>query len=242
MTADKTMPAGKWEFDASVTDAFDDMLERSIPAYNTMRDLTTSLAIAHYQPGTALVDLGCSRGQALGHIVDAADRSSRTWRDREGTRLIGVDVSEPMIAAARQRFAHDPVVSIEHCDLRHDYPDAMASVTLAVLTVQFTPVEYRWRIVQEMYDHTVSGGAVLLVEKVLGASSSLHDLFDAEYLRMKSAHGYSDEAILRKKASLEGVLVSQTAAMNQHMLERVGFRFVDTYWRWLNFAGWVAIR
>ena len=31
-------PGIKWEFDATVTDCFDDMLTRSIPQYDVMRD------------------------------------------------------------------------------------------------------------------------------------------------------------------------------------------------------------
>ena len=36
---DKTIPKGKWEFDKDVTKVFDNMLSRSIPQYNVMRDL-----------------------------------------------------------------------------------------------------------------------------------------------------------------------------------------------------------
>ena len=40
---DQVMPEGKWEFNQEVTDCFDEMLERSIPAYNDMRDLVTRI-------------------------------------------------------------------------------------------------------------------------------------------------------------------------------------------------------
>jgi tRNA (cmo5U34)-methyltransferase len=242
VTVDETMPAGKWAFDAAVTDAFDDMLERSIPAYNVMRDLTTSLAVAHLNPGGTLVDLGCSRGAAIGSVMDRLDHNERGWRDANPPRFHGVDVSVPMLEASRTRFRGDRLVTIEPCDLRHSYPDVMADVTLAVLTIQFTPIEYRLRILEDAYNHTTPGGALLIVEKLLGDSARLHDLFDREYLDLKRKHGYSNEAVLRKKASLEGVLVSQSARFLQHSLERTGFRFVDTYYRWLNFGGWIAVK
>ncbi len=241
MVTDRTMPEGSWSFDQNVTDAFDDMLERSIPAYNVMRDLTTRLAIHYVQPGSDVVDLGCSRGAALAGVKDWFDRTT----DRPG-RYVGVDISEPMLEAAAARFrpsieSGDDVV-IRFCDLRYAYPEVAASVTLAVLTIQFTPMEHRWRILQDAYNSTLPGGALLLVEKVLGASAELHATMDDEYLRFKGRNGYSDEAIARKRASLEGVLVSQTAFMNERMLHDVGFRHVDAYYRWLNFAGWIAVR
>ena len=240
MTIDQTVPDGKWTFDQNVTDAFDDMLARSIPAYNVMRELTTRLAWSLISPGTDVVDLGCSRGTAVEPLV-------RGSRDNV-FRL--ADVSEPMLSAARSRFRSEiesGKVYVENIDLRTDYPVALSggpsvSVTLCVLTLQFTPIEYRWDILQRVYDSTYRGGALLIVEKVLGDGSRLHNLFDAEYLDHKRRNDYTEEQIARKRASLEGVLVSQTAAANESMLRGVGFRSVDTYYRWLNFAGWVAVK
>ena len=37
----------KWEFDAKVTKVFDEMLERSVPSYNRMRELITQIIIFH---------------------------------------------------------------------------------------------------------------------------------------------------------------------------------------------------
>ena len=239
MTVDQTMPDGKWAFDAAVTEAFDDMLARSIPAYNTMRELTRLLADAHVMTGLDVVDLGCSRGQAVEPLV----------RDHpEVSAFHLVDVSVPMLDAARQRFRDDVQtgrVVVHDLDLRTGYPvqtPASVSVTLAVLTLQFTPIEYRWGIVQSIYDSTAPGGVLLLVEKVLGEGAALHSVYDRLYLDYKRSQRYTDEQIARKKASLEGVLVSQTAAENERMLRTVGFRTVDTYYRWLNFAGWIAVR
>ena len=55
-------------------------------------------------------------------------------------------------------------------------------------------------------------------------------------------NGYSAEEIERKRLSLEGVLVPVTARMNEDLLRSAGFDQVDCFWRWANFAGWLAIR
>ena len=78
-----------------------------------------------------------------------------------------------MLEAGRRRFAaliDRGIVDIRRLDLRAEYPPEMASLTLAVLTIQFTPIEYRQRIMQRIAGHTVPGGGVILVEKVLGSS------------------------------------------------------------------------
>jgi tRNA (cmo5U34)-methyltransferase len=230
---DQTVPQSSWQFDQDVTAVFDNMLERSIPQYDLMRRLVFYLSRPFVQPGTAIVDLGCSRGGALAPFVDAfGDQCS----------YIGIDVSEPMLDAARERFAQHSCVSIRSCDLRSDYPMTDASVTLCVLTLQFVPIEYRLQLVQRMYERTVPGGVVVLVEKLLGATAAIDTVLVQEYLSMKAVNGYSQEQIERKRLSLEGVLVPVTADWNRDLLRQAGFAQVDCFWRYLNFAGFVALR
>jgi tRNA (cmo5U34)-methyltransferase len=83
---------------------------------------------------------------------------------------------------------------------------------------------------------------LILVEKVIGETAELDDLFVKTYLALKREHGYSQDAIERKRLSLEGVLVPLTASWNEEILAGAGFADVDCFWRWSNFAGWVAIR
>lgn len=62
------------------------------------------------------------------------------------------------------------------------------------------------------------------------------------YYDLKSANGYTQEQIERKRLSLEGVLVPVTAKWNEELLLMAGFRQLDCFWRYLNFAGWVAVK
>ena len=78
--------------------------------------------------------------------------------------------------------------------------------------------------------------------KCLGNSARIDELMVEQYLDGKRANGYSDEQIDRKKASLEGVLVPVTAHWNEELLSMAGFRQIDCFWRWMNFAGWVGIK
>lgn len=207
------------------------MLERSIPDYWGMRSLTTQLAIRYAQEDTAVVDLGCSRGAALKPIIDALG---------EKCGYLGIEVSTPMREAAEQEIGR--WAEILPLDLRDDYPDIRASVTLGVLTLQFTPIEYRQKIMQHVYDTTTDGGAFLLVEKILGSDYRMNTLLVDTYYGMKGENGYTPEQINTKRRSLEGVLVPVTAQMNEEMLWSAGFKHVEPYWRHLNFMGWVAVK
>jgi tRNA (cmo5U34)-methyltransferase len=240
MTSDSSLghtPSGqRWEFDKTVATVFDDMLRRSIPQYEVMRHAVTELATRYVKPRTDVLDLGCSLGEALAPLVD---------RFGADCRYLGVEVSGPMLEACRSRFKpliDAGVVKILDLDLRTGFPKASASLILSVLTLQFTPMEHRLRILEEAHASLLPGGAFILVEKVIGAAAPLDRHFVELYYEFKSSSGYTREEIERKRLSLEGVLVPVTAHWNEELLKTVGFRQVDCFWRWMNFAGWIAVK
>jgi tRNA (cmo5U34)-methyltransferase len=233
---DQTIPSERWEFDGDVTEVFDDMLARSIPQYEVMRQACFDLACRHQQEGTDIVDLGCSRGEAIARLTDKYGAHNH---------FIGVEVSPTMLEAVKTRFKgliDCGIVNIKEHDLREGLPYVKASVILAVLTIQFTPIEYRLKILKDVYDYLEPNGAFIFVEKVLGASADIDTAMVDLYYDMKREHGYTEDQIQRKRMSLEGVLVPVTTRWNEELLSMAGFRQIDCFWRWMNFAGWIAIK
>lgn len=223
----------RWEFDDAVTAAFDDMLKRSIPQYELMRELVKKLGFKYAQPGSYIVDIGCSRGEAMAPFVA---------RYGDTCDYLLLDVSEPMLEVARNRFKDSETARVLHHDLRSGIPKADASLVLSVLTAQFTPIEYRHRILKSIYDNLRDGGAFIFVEKVLGNTSEIDDALVREYYGMKADNRYTQEQIANKRKSLEGVLTPITAKWNEDLLRETGFNQIDCFWRCLNFAGWIAIK
>ena len=229
-------PEGRWTFDDEVTRVFDDMLARSIPELATMRSLVFEVGQRFVRPDTSVVDLGCSRGDSVAALIAAFGPT---------VHFVGVEVSPPMLSAARARFGEEieaGTFELLDLDLRLTYPAAKASLTLAVLTLQFVPLEHRLRIVQDAYDRTLPGGALILVEKVLGSSPTTDAILVDLYEGLKRRNGYTQQDIDRKRLSLEGVLVPLTAGGNEDLLRSAGFDDVECIWRSLNFAGWVAVK
>lgn len=243
-TTDRVVPSERWEFDEEVSRVFDDMLARSIPQYQLMRETVFSIgrrfARAHLTAGDAgglavrpaVLDVGCSRGGALAPFVS------------DGWEAYGLEVSPPMVSAAQERFAGVPNVAILEGDLRRGIPwdRSVFDVVLSVLTLQFVPINYRQQLVQQAHACLHPGGALILVEKVLGEGARIDDVLVDVYHESKALAGYDQEAIERKRLSLEGVLVPVTAGMNEQLLRGAGFRQVDCFWRWCNFSGWIAVR
>jgi tRNA (cmo5U34)-methyltransferase len=227
----------RWEFNQEVTDVFDDMLDRSIPQYETMREAVCNVASAFATPGSAVIDLGCSTGTALATLRAKLGDGSVSY--------VGLETSAPMISQAEHRFAGAEDVEIVRWDLRGGVPTialAPPSVVLSVLTLMFVPVNYRSRILRDVALQLHAGGALVLVEKVIGESTEIDDVLTANYHQKKFQSGYTPDEIERKRLSLEGVLVPLTASWNVQMLLSAGFRSIENFWSWMNFRGWVAVR
>lgn len=245
------VPKGrKWEFDEAVTARFDNMLSRSIPGIGDMRHLTYELAVrcpslSWDGDGGVLIDYGCSNGAAMFGIAKSLER----------LHCIGIDNSEPMIAEARSRalsgFPGQARFEFHTAELvdfmrRNNYNgddrEGTFDINLCVLTGQFVPIELRQEFMRRMFDATVQNGMVIYVEKVLGDTPALQDIFVETYHDFKRNNGYTDEEISSKAESLRGVLVPMTADANIKLLKTAGWGNVECFWRSLNFAGFVGYK
>ena len=246
MNADNHTPHenGRWSFDESVTANFDAMLRQSIPDYGNMRELTFNLGRNFINATGGIVDLGASRGEALAPFVALAAEKGES----EQNLCYALEISDPMLAVLRERFGECRNVSVLKKDLRQiddnfsPFLKGRNCLILSVLTLQFVPIEYRAKILRKCFNSLQSGGAMLFVEKVLGNTADLDELFVDEYYKLKNGNGYSYEDIQRKKAALEGVMVPMTDSWNREMLRNAGFNQIDCYFRNLNFCALVAIK
>lgn len=230
---DDVNPKGrKWEFDEEVTNVFGDMLSRSIPNYDVMRELCFMIGRNFVTGNGTISDIGCSNGLASERFINAYPNE----------KFVLSDVSEPMLKACANKYKGNENVSVVYHDLRNPIPTKNNDVVIASLTLQFTPIEYRWNILQSIYDSLRDGGALILVEKVLGSSAKIDNILVGEYYNIKREHGYTEELIQNKRKSLEGVLVPLTTDFNEHLLTMCGFKEIDCFWRCLNFCAWVAIK
>lgn len=233
---DNYIPTKKWEFDKDVTDVFPDMLSRSIPSYENMRELIYRMARNFVKEGTNVLDIGCSTGIASELLIQNFGSKCN---------FLLTDISLPMLEKCRAKYAkeiQDGYVNVKYSDLRENLPVKGCSLIMSCLTIQFTPIEYRQHIFQNIYESLEPGGALILVEKVMGNSNDIDQVLVKEYYDIKRDNQYSEEQIKSKRKSLEGSLVPLTIDMNEWLLEMSGFRKVDTFWRYLNFVALVAIK
>jgi tRNA (cmo5U34)-methyltransferase len=233
---DKTHTVGDFNFGEQTAEVFDDMLDRSIPMYRELQRMVGEIAGEFAAEGTNVYDLGCSTGITLEtlHLNVGA-----------GTTLVGFDYSEAMLERARQRF--QPLIEsgrmrLDHADLNRGCVIENASVVVLNLTLQFIRPLYRDSLVRQIAAGLNDNGALILVEKVLATDSTINRLFIKFYYDMKRRNGYDEMEIAQKREALENVLIPYRVDENVELLRRCGFREVETFYRWYNFCGFVALK
>lgn len=231
---DDIVPTSKWEFNENVASVFEDMLERSIPDYESMRLLMYRMAKNFITPFSNVLDIGCSTGLSSEYLI------KNSGFDNVDYYLI--DVSEPMLSRCSKMYDSYKNVSVDKWDITEGCPVFKCSVVICCLTLQFVPIEYRQKIISSIYDSLNKGGALFLVEKVIGNSHVIEKTMIQEYYEIKREHSYTEEQIENKRKSLAGTLVPLTYKMNESLLQVAGFTKIDTFWRYLNFCGIVAVK
>ena len=66
-----------WAFDDEVARVFDDMLNRSIPHYLSMRDAVTNIGERFITKDSSVIDLGTSRGEQIARFIGRASSNRK---------------------------------------------------------------------------------------------------------------------------------------------------------------------
>ncbi len=241
-TAQDTIYASKkdevppFTFDEAVVTVFPDMIARSVPGYELLLPLIGQIAGRYAQPHSRCYDLGCS----LGAVTLALRRQIK----QPGCRITAVDNSPAMIEQCRHILARSddglPVDLVE-ADICQT-PIRQASVVVLNFTLQFVPPARRDALIQRIYAGLLTGGVLILSEKVIFVPAELDDLLVTLHHDFKRANGYSDLEISQKRTALENVLISETVPQHQARLRAAGFASADLWFQAFNFISLLAIK
>ncbi len=228
--AERKPSLAPFEFNEGVVRVFDDMIHRSVPCYEEILRRQAQLAARYYRPDSRIYDLGCSIGNFALRLCEEMQA--------EDFAMVAVDNSPPMLQTFEERLANLPgkrdirLVCDDICAAELDN----ASVVVINLTLQFLPVEIRENLLRKIFNALLPGGVLLLTEKVVHEDSELSTLEQEFHYRFKKEMGYSELEISQKREALEQVLIPESLEQHQRRLRRVGFRQLDLWFKWFNFA------
>lgn len=234
--ADPLPNVAPFRFDASVADVFPDMLQRSIPGYQTILQGLGQITAGFAQPQSNLYDLGCSLG--------AATLTMRRQLEGKACTIIAVDNSSAMIERCETLLASyraDTPVALHCADIR-DIAIENASVVALNFTLQFLARDDRRTLLQAIYDGMLPGGVLFLSEKLSFDNSTINHTLTELHHQFKRANGYSELEVSQKRNALENVLLTDSREAHFTRLQEVGFAHIETWYQCYNFCSMVAIK
>jgi tRNA (cmo5U34)-methyltransferase len=222
-------------FNETVAGVFDDMVSRSVPFYAEIQRMLAELACSFATEGSNIYDLGCSTGTTLALLHQTLPVNAH---------LCGIDYSAEMLDKCRAKLAESKLDGIElrQGDLDEGIDIENASVVLMVLTLMFVRPLNREKLMRRLHAGMNENSCLLVVEKVLGDGSLFNRLFIERYYSFKRRMGYSELEIAQKREALENVLIPYRLQENRNLLLGAGFREVEVFFKWYNFAGFVAVK
>lgn len=225
----------RFAFDERVASVFKDMINRSVPGYQTVLGMLGVLAANHAVDGTHVYDLGCSLGGSTLMLRQHIQHDCK---------IIGVDYSPEMVERCKQNVADDPhpLPTEILCNDIRDIEFKPCSVVVMNFTLQFLPVEDRDVLLKKILKALVPGGAFILCEKVKFASDEEQTWQTEMYHSFKKANGYSELEVAQKRSALEDVLRPETIEQHKNRLLTCGFDDVHSWFQCLSFAGIIATR
>ena len=181
-----------FRFDEAVAEVFPDMIQRSVPGYNTIIDNIGQLAAQFAQNDSHIYDLGCSLG--------AATLAIRRYVKADGCQIVAVDNSAPMVERCKlhvNAFKSDIPCEVV-CDDLQNINIQDASVVVLNFTLQFIEPEQRQTIIDKLYAGLRKGGVVVLSEKLSHTTERGNEMLIDLHHEFKRRNGYSELEISQK--------------------------------------------
>lgn len=223
-------------FDADVVEVFPDMIQRSVPGYQTIIQTIGKLTQRYQQANSNYYDLGCSLG--------AASLAMRRQLSDSSSKIIAVDNSPAMVERCRlhlHAFRSEVPLEVQLGDIR-DLAIDNAAMVVSNFTLQFLPKADRDALVARIYQGLKPGGIFILSEKVVFDDAVTHDLLIDLHHDFKRANGYSELEISQKRTALENVMRPDTLAQHQQRFAAAGFASATVWFQCFNFCSMVAIK
>jgi tRNA (cmo5U34)-methyltransferase len=223
-------------FNQAVVDVFPDMINRSVPGYQTIVDGIGKIAKNTLADNSHVYDLGCSTGSVSLSIAKQCAPNA--------LRISAIDNSEAMVKRCRQHIAsyrHCSTINVSEGDITNI---SLLPCNMAVInfTLQFISQEHRQKIVSDIYRALEPGGICIISEKIKANSESVNHLLIDLHHDFKRDNGYSDLEISQKRSALEDVMILDTLDTHLNRMRTAGFTEISTWYQNLNFASMVAIK
>ncbi len=234
--ADKKPHIVDFKFDETVSRVFPDMIRRSVPSYESIIELTGSIAEKYAQPQSSIYDLGCSLG--------ASTLSMFAREQYDSLCYYCVDNSPEMLSRCQENLKFQipdqrlnlTIGNVEDCVVEN------ASVVVMNFTLQFVEPALRQGVLDNIFNGMRNGGAFVLSEKIDFENEKQSKLMNSLHEQFKISNGYSELEISQKRSALENVMVLDSEQKHFQRLNKAGFSAASKWFQCVNFASFIGIK
>ena len=181
--------------------------------------------------GLAITDLGAGTGLLSAFVRKRLPKA----------RLTLLDLSEEMLARARERFAGDPLVEIRQADLAADALPAHQDAFVSAVAIHHLDDAGKRALFAKILAALKPGGQFLNAEQVAGPSETLDKAYHDIWLREVAELGASEPEI---EAALMRMSDDRCAPLAPQLdwLTQAGFADADCWYKRVRFAVYGAVK
>lgn len=223
-----------WKFDKEIVNIFDSHVRKSVPLYDNFHNIIGDLSEWFVEDNTNVYDIGTSTGEGLNNLI--------SHHTNKKVNYIGIDSSAEMLKKAGDNLKNYNVTLINGDITNSDIEIHNASFIISILTLQFIPRRKRRQVIEKAFKGLNKGGALVIVEKVIGNNARFDEMFIELYHDFKLSNGLSEQEVFAKARAIRGVMSPNTVQENTDILKEVGFRDIDIFFKWCNFVGFIAVK
>lgn len=225
-----------FKFNQAVVDVFPDMINRSVPGYQTIIDGIGKIANKLLPNEARVYDLGCSTGSVSLSIAKQCKEHN--------LHIHAVDNSQAMVERCRQHikmFKYPAYINVSEGDIT---TLSIESCNMVVInfTLQFIAPEQRQAIINKVFNALTPGGVLVISEKFTAESDILNAILVGLHHDFKRENGYSELEISQKRSALEDVMKLDDYQTHFARLKKAGFGNVSPWFQHFNFFSFLAIK
>lgn len=215
-------------FDRAAQD-YDQSRRQLIPCFDAFYGM--ALALLPDRPQLRVLDVGAGTGLLSGLI----------WAQRPDAQLTLMDVSEAMLAMARQRFAGDSAIDYAMVDFIDDALLGNYDVVVSALALHHTPQPKLKAVFEKIYGALKSGGIFINADQVLGNTPENEAAYERVWRAAVVANGITPEVLA---GAIERMKADRTATLDDQLawLREVGFQQVECWFKEYRFAVYSGVK